>query len=207
MGQEPMSEQGTQRTPEEIRRDIETTRADMDLTMDQLETRVSPSRIRQRQTAKVRDRWTRARESVMGSPDSTSSSSTRDRIRSQGDEAVRMAKDAPDRLEAQTRGNPLAAGAIAFGVGALVGSLLPASDTEQQAARRLREHAEEPVKQELKDAGQRSKDELQPAAQDAAQQTKERAANAAQATKDEAQDRAQNVQERAREGTDRARNT
>lgn len=226
MGEEPMSTTPqTERTPEEIRRDIEATRADMDQTMDQLETRVSPTRIKERQTAKLRGRWSRVRESIMGSaqqardsvtgtaeqvhdsvtPSSGGGASATDRVREQGHQAAEAVKDAPDRAKAQTRGNPLAAGTVAFGLGALVGSLLPSSEAEQQAAGKLRQEAEEPVKQKLKQAGQQSKEDLQPAVQDAAQQTKQRATDAAQNTKDEAQDRAQNVQQRAQEGADRAK--
>jgi hypothetical protein len=41
----------------------------------------------------------------------------------------------------QTQGNPLAAGLIAFGVGWLAASLIPASRPEQQAAAKAKEHA------------------------------------------------------------------
>jgi Protein of unknown function (DUF3618) len=218
MAEEPLNT--GQRTPDQIRRDIEATRADMDQTMDQLETRVRPSAIRQRQTAKLRGRWGRARERVMGSRDYAATrtgqpyrgngdagSSVTDQARARGDQAAQAVKDAPDRAMAQTRGNPLAAGVIAFGVGALVGSLLPSSEAEQQAATKLRDEAQEPTKQALKEAGERSKEELQPAVQDAAQRTKERASDAAQTTKDEAQDRAQQTKDRAQEGADRARGT
>ena len=209
MAEEPMSTTG-ERTPEEIRRDIEMTRADMDRTMSQIEDRVSPTAIRERQTAKLRGRWSRVRTSVMGSPDSPfsgggSDGSVSDKVRGQGEHAAAAVKQTPERIETQTRGNPLAAGAIAFGAGALLGSLLPASQREQQAASALREQAEEPLKQGVREMGEQTKDDLQPALQDAADQTKQRATEAAQTTKDEAQSRAQDVQERARDGAQQAR--
>lgn len=128
-----------------------------------------------------------------------------DRVRTQGQQGAEALRQAPDRIESQTRGNPLAAGAIAFGVGALVGSLLPASRGEQEAATALRDRTEEPLRQELRDAGERSKEELQPAVSDAADRTKERAGEAAQRTRDEAQQRARDVGDRAREGAQQTR--
>ena len=48
---------------------------------------------------------------------------------------------APAQLTSQARGNPLAAGLIAFGVGLLAGSLLPTSAAEQQAATKVKDAA------------------------------------------------------------------
>lgn len=209
MADEPMSTTG-ERTPEEIRRDIEATRADMDRTMNQIEDRVSPTAIRERQTERLRGRWSRVKTSVMGSPDSPfsgggSGGSVTDTVRGQGEDAAAAVKSAPDRIEAQTRGNPLAAGAIAFGVGALLGSVLPASQREQEAASAVRDQAEEPLKQGLKQMGEQTKEDLQPTVQQAADQTKDRATEAAQTTKDDAQSRAQNVQDRAQQGAQQTR--
>lgn len=206
MAQEPMT---GQRGPDEIRRDIEGTRRDMDHTMDEIEGRVSPRRIRDRQTARVRGRWSRVRGSVMGSHDegasTTGGHSATDRARAQGQEATDAVRAAPDRAKSQTRGNPLAAGLIAFGVGALAGSLLPSSKGEQRAATGLRERAEEPIKQEVKQAAQQSKDDLQPSVERATDETRQSAQSAAQHTKDDAQNRAGDVQQRAQQATDQTR--
>ena len=40
---------------------------------------------------------------------------------------------APQAIQTQTQGNPLAAGLVAFGVGALAGTLLPTTRREEQA--------------------------------------------------------------------------
>lgn len=209
MDSEPMTDQ---RSPEQIRRDIEETRADMDQTLDQIEYKVSPTHIRERQTAKVRSRFSEmrstVRDNVMGSRDygtSSSGPSTTDQARQKGQEAADTVRDAPDKALAQTRGNPLAAGLIAFGAGAMLGGLMPSTQAEQDAATTLKDKAEEPVKQELSDSAQRSKDDMQPAAQEAADQTKERAQEAAQRTKDDAQSRAQDVEEDASDASDRVR--
>ncbi len=48
---------------------------------------------------------------------------------------------APRHIGEQTQGNPLAAGLVAFGLGLVAGSLVPASEAEAQAARKVREGA------------------------------------------------------------------
>ena len=51
----------------------------------------------------------------------------------------------PQAIRRQTRGNPLAAGLIAFGAGWLVSSLLPASRREQELADQAKQVAQEKV--------------------------------------------------------------
>ena len=82
----------------------------------------------------------------------------------------------------QTQGNPLAAGLIAFGVGWLVSSLLPASEKEKQLAQQaetaVREHKDtllEPAKQAAQEIGE----QLKPAAQEAVESVKATAQDAA----------------------------
>ena len=53
---------------------------------------------------------------------------------------------------AQTKGQPLVAGALAFGVGFLIASAFPGSQTEGQVAQKIREAAQ-PAVDELKQAG------------------------------------------------------
>jgi uncharacterized protein DUF3618 len=101
-------------------------------------------------------------------------------------------------MREQTEGNPLAAGLVAFGVGWLVSSLLPATDTERRAARRAVEQAKEQgvvdqAKQVAQDVGQH----MQGQATEAAQQVKEKAQDATETVKDEAQGAAQDVKQAA----------
>jgi hypothetical protein len=89
----------------------------------------------------------------------------------------------------QTEGNPLAAGTVAFGVGWLVSSLMPATETEQQAARRAGEAARErggPVLEQAKQAAQEMGQTLQAEAGERAQHVKERTQQAASAVTEEA---------------------
>src|SRR4051812_43055242 len=52
---------------EQLRRDIEYTRADMTETVDAIEDRIRPSRAIQRQKNRMSDRWYDVRDRVMGS--------------------------------------------------------------------------------------------------------------------------------------------
>ncbi|MFI1510628.1 hypothetical protein [Streptomyces sp. NPDC020597] len=113
-------------------------------------------------------------------------------------EAVRQA---PDEAMRQTQGNPLAAGLIAFGVGLLASSLLPASEVEQDKAAALvgSGGALEPVKEAALSSAQNLKEGAKETAQNAAQEVKDTAAEAARTTQDEARDQAAQVTDQARE--------
>jgi len=172
-----------QRTaPEELqRREIEVTRADVGRTLGRLEDRVSPGRIKDRQLGRLRGRWQTVRESVMGRDD-RDGGEWRDRLADSRD----AAQDAPERLEDATRGNPLAAGMIALGVGALAGSLLPPSRPERRIASDVREDLEQPLRHELQDSGRELGDRLAERAQDAADEVRSTARDASKRTAEDA---------------------
>jgi hypothetical protein len=110
------------------------------------------------------------------------------------DSARQTLAGAPDQAIAQARGNPLAAGLIAFGGGLLLASLLPSTQPEQQAAQTLRDRFEEPVKQQAQQVAQDAKEALQPAAQQAAESVKQTAQEGVERTRDDATSSAQQVQ-------------
>jgi hypothetical protein len=105
--------------------------------------------------------------------------------------AVHRAGDAAQGTVAsarqRTEGNPLAAGLIAFGVGWLVSSLLPASEPETRAARRVADTATEDggfvdqAKQSAAELG----DNLRDSARDAVEQVSMHAQDAAGTVKAE----------------------
>lgn len=185
------------RSPEDIRREIEATRADMGGTLTEIEDRVSPAKIRERQTQRVKGRWNSMQESVMGP------SEYRGPRHQQGGADVRdRLSQAPGQATSKAQGNPLAAGLIAFGAGLLAAAVIPSSQREQEAVGELRDRYEEPVKRELQSAGQQAKQELQPQAQQAAEQVKQTAQEGAQQTRGEAQSSAQQVRGQAQGARD-----
>ena len=162
--------------PDEIRREIEDTRGRLSHDVNALTETVSPSNVARRQADKVAGVATSVKERVMG---------TADDLRASGSDAASTVADAPgaaaDKARSKTQGNPLAAGLIALGAGWLVGSMLPASEKEKQAASTLKDKAQ-PLVEEAKSV-----------AQDTAQQLKEPAKQAAQSVKDTAVEAKDNV--------------
>jgi hypothetical protein len=193
--------------PEQLRREIAATRTDMDRTLAELEDRVSPTRIKERQTEKVRSRWADVKTSVMGATDDAQDRGAALADQAQGSlqDAQQAVKQTPQQLEDATRGNPLAAGLIAFGVGALAGSLLPASPPERKVASDLRDQFEEPVKEQLQQSGEEVKTELQDHAQAAVEDTKQTAQQAAERVQHEAQASAEQAQDQAQDAADTVR--
>ena len=189
--------------PEQQRREIAETREDMGRTMAEIEDRVSPSRIKERQSQRARTKWARMRESVMGSKEDAKS-----RASGKAHEAQDRMHQGPERVEQMTRGNPMAAGLIALGVGALAGTMIPASRPEKQMASELRDEFEGPVREGLQGMGHDVQDQLTEQAKetvkdhamdvasdalDSAKRTQEQAKGSAKEVGSEAKDAGQSV--------------
>ncbi len=123
-------------------------------------------------------------------------------VQHRAEDAVHGLQQAPARLRRGTRGNPLAAGLIALGAGWLVGSLIPASRAEQDAAERVKEQAA-PLVDEAKSAAQEMGEHLKPQAQEAMASVKDTATTGVENVKVEGQDKAGQLKD---ESTQAARN-
>jgi hypothetical protein len=205
--------------PDVIRRQIEDTRRELSYDVDALNEKVNPARVVDRRVSAAKGRMTNLKEKVMGSAHDTTSSahgmasnaagsvqnaasSAAGTVQDAASSAAEAVQNAPDAVVRQTQGNPLAAGLIAFGVGWLVSSLLPASEKEKQLAQQaesaVREHKDallEPAKQAAQEIGE----QLKPAAQDAVESVKATAQDAAATVKDEGQSAVQDVQGQAQQ--------
>jgi hypothetical protein len=205
--------------PEVIRRQIEDTRRELSYDVDALNEKVNPARVVDRRVSAAKGRMTNLKERVMGSAHDTTSSaqgmasnaagsvqnaasSAAGTVQDAASSAAEAVQQAPDTIVRQTQGNPLAAGLIAFGVGWLVSSLLPASEKERQLAQQaesaVRENKEallEPAKQAAQEIG----DQLKPAAQDAVESVKATAQDAASTVKEEGKSAAADVQGQAQQ--------
>ena len=106
---------------------------------------------------------------------------------------------APELIQHQTQGNPLAAGLIAFGAGFLVSTLIPPSEPERQAAGALQEKLE-PVKERAIEAGQGLKEQVQQAATEGLGHVKESASEAAQQVKQDVDDAGGQVKDHTQQG-------
>src|SRR5918997_80623 len=209
----------TSSDPEVIRQQIEDTRRELSYDVDALNEKVNPARVVDRRMTAAKGRVARVKEKVMGSAHDTSyrtqgaasnvagsvqnaASSAADSVQNAASTAVDTVQQTPDMIVRQTQGNPLAAGLIAFGVGWLVSSLLPATEKERQLAQQaestLREHKDEllaPAKQAAQEVGE----QLKPAAQHAVEEVRGTATDAAQTVKQEGQSAAQDVQGQAQQ--------
>jgi uncharacterized protein YjbJ (UPF0337 family) len=179
--------------PEVIRRDIESTRADLSRNVDALTEKVSPSRVVGRRVDRAKDAVGSVKDKVMGSSDNPydqgAMGDATDKASSMASSIGDTATSAPTIARQKTRGNPLAAGMIAFGVGWLASSLLPATEKEQEAASAVKDKASEhsdTLTAPIKEAAGNAKENLRAPAQDAVQSVKGTATEATATVKDEA---------------------
>jgi ElaB/YqjD/DUF883 family membrane-anchored ribosome-binding protein len=247
-------------TPDEIRSEIESTRADLGVNVDRIVDRTSPRRVMRRRADRARAAVRGARERIMGLPEGgwqeTDSGqgiagtahgavqSAKETVRERGEQAAQAAREgkeqvmetagqavetagqavettkhgaqqaadavgaAPEMARERTRGNPLGAGVVAFGVGLVVASLLPSAPAERTAGRRVREHAgdvAEPIKRVAAEPAQRLAAETGETARDAAQKVGDAATDAARTTGQQARTHGEDVADHARESASNVR--
>lgn len=196
-------------TPEEIRARIDRTRESVSNDVDALAEKVSPSSIVGRETERVKGKVNAVKDRLFGSDDQDpgvvgqAGQDVRGAVGHAGD-SVRGAvgnvgegvRHTADRAAEKAKGNPLAMGLIAFGVGALISSLIPASSVEKDAASKVKDAAQ-PLMDEVKDVAKEAGEHLKEPAQEAAQTLKDSAQTAGQNIKGEAQAAAADVKDEA----------
>jgi uncharacterized protein YegP (UPF0339 family) len=213
----------TSNDPDEIRADIERTRAALSDDVDDLAESVKPRSVARRQVDKVKDAVGGVKDRVMGSDDddydtgamgtvsdkayaardavADKAYAAKDTVGEKASEAADAVREAPATLKRKAQGNPLAAGVIAFGLGMLVSSLIPSSEKERQAVSTLQENLE-PVKQKATEVARDMGESLKPAAQEAAESVKSTAQEGVESVKQEGQSAAQDVKGQARDSKD-----
>ncbi|TKJ35148.1 DUF3618 domain-containing protein [Blastococcus sp. CCUG 61487] len=209
----------TSSDPDVIRRQIEDTRRELSYDVDALNEKVNPARVVDRRVTAAKGRMTSLKDKVMGTAEDTrqsahgaassaagsvqdAASNAAGTVQDAASSAADAVQQAPQMVRQQTQGNPLAAGLIAFGVGWLVSSLMPATQKEQQLARQaetaVREN-KDALMAPAKQAAQEMGEQLKPAAQDAMESVKSTAEDAAETVKSEGQSAAQDVQSQAQQ--------
>lgn len=121
-------------------------------------------------------------------PRPASASSSASDLGDRAAELVHAAGQAPQAVKRQTRGNPLMAGAVAFGTGVLVAYAMPASTRERAIAEQVRERAE-PLVEHAREA-----------AADLASEVKDTAAEEAHGLADHAKGAADDLKQEASDG-------
>jgi Protein of unknown function (DUF3618) len=235
--------------PEQIRRAIERTQANLSTNVDALAEKVTPGRIVERRVERVRGTALRWKDKVMGSNPlqgplsptpsgwtpqgggardvagqvagavsgtaSSAASTVSDTASSAASSASDVAStaagavaEAPQMARRQTQGNPLAAGLVAFGVGWLISSLLPASRREQELASQARDRASElgqPVAEAARQVATDVRDNLAQPAQQAAESVRSTATEAGRTVADEGRAAAEEVQGQAQQSAGNVR--
>ena len=208
----------TSNDPDEIRADIERTRAALSDDVDDLAESVNPKNVAQRQVDKVKEAASNVKDRVMGSDDDEYSGSTvggvsdktyaakdavadkayaaKDTVSERASEAGEAVRQTPRRIRRKAQGNPLAAGVIAFGLGMLVSSLIPSTEKEREAVSQLQENLE-PLKEKAAEVAKDVGESLKPAAQEAAESVRETAQEGVENLKQEGQSAAQDVKDQA----------
>jgi Protein of unknown function (DUF3618) len=198
--------------PDRIRNDIDDTRSDLARRVDLLADKTIPTRVAHR-------RWSAVKEKVMGSPaprhgthSAGEGGSAVDSVRDGARSAVATAQDkasqvgdsvqdAPAAVARQTQGNPIAAGVIAFGVGLLAASLIPATEVEKRAGAQLKDNAGglvDQVREPLQESAQQLKSDLTGTVKDASESVKATAQDAAHTTAREAKSSTRDATEQTR---------
>ena len=210
----------TSNDPDEIRADIERTRAALSDDVDDLAESVKPKNVAQRQVDKVKGAASNVKERVMGSDDDDYSGSTvgtvsdrassakdavadkayaaKDTVSGRASEAREAVRQAPTRVKRRAQGNPLAAGVIAFGLGMLVSSLIPSTEKERRAVSQLQDNLE-PVKEMASEVARDVGESLKPVAQEAAESVRATAQEGVESVKQEGQAAAQDVKYQAQD--------
>jgi F0F1-type ATP synthase membrane subunit b/b' len=184
----------TSNDPDQIRAEIEQTRAALSDDVDALADTANPKNIARRQVdtvkGSVKDAVIGAKERVMGTAEDVkgrvagSAEGASDAARDKASAVSNAVSDAPYTAKAKTQGNPLAAGLIAFGAGLLISSLIPSSQKEQEAVSTLQDNLE-PLKEKATEAAKEVAAQLKEPAQEAAQSVKATAAEGAENVKAE----------------------
>jgi ElaB/YqjD/DUF883 family membrane-anchored ribosome-binding protein len=211
--------------PDQIRREIEATRNSLSTDVDALAYKVSPGRIVDDRKQRARSALQNVRDKVMGTASdyghstshaahsvadraASAASTVNERAHSAASTVGDAAQRAPQVLREKSEGNPLAAGLIAFGVGMLVSSLIPASRREQQVATQVKDRAGEHagvVKEKLGEVANEMKEELREPARQATESVRSTAQDAAQTVRDDTRSAAQDVKGQAQQSREQVR--
>lgn len=214
--------------PDEIRREIDRTRANLSHDVNALADEANPRQIARRQVQKVRSSAGSLRERLFGSDDdypsaqygsysyptdqygdpyrrSTGGTSTIEQAKEGVSDMAHTVKDAaadaPAQMRRRTQGAPLALGLIAFGVGGLVAALMPASDTERRAAAAVKEQAG-PLVDEARTVAREAVENVKPVAQEAVASVQESARSGAETIREDAKSSAETVKQDAARAKD-----
>lgn len=200
--------------PTRLRTEIEQTRASLSDNVDALAYEANPVHMAQRQVSKAKAFGSRLLDRILGTAEDLRDAAmekvqgTAEGISDRASDVGHGLSDLPHTAKQQTQGNPLAAGAVAFGIGLLIASAFPASRKEQELAENIKEQAR-PFTDQVSAAAKEVVDNLAEPAREAVDTMKDSAAAAVETVQAEADDAVSEVKglasESASEVSDQAR--
>lgn len=201
---------------DQLKRDIEQTRGNLTSTVDAIGDRVSPGRIVERKTNRMRQGVQSVRDRVMGAA-SGATGAVGDRVsgaatsvRDTAGSAAGSIRDAPSSVKQaateRTEGAPFAAGLIAFGAGLLASALVKPTARETQLAQAAVDAAQ-PVKESLAEAGREVASNLKDQGQTAVEEVKSTATQAASDVKETARQASEQTMDLGREAASDVKET
>jgi gas vesicle protein len=168
---------------DQLTADIAQTRDRMSGHLDELQDKVSPTAIVDRQKQAARAKVGGIKEKAFGT------------ARSAGN-ATPSPSDASDAARHQVQGAPIAAGLAAFGLGMVIAALVPATEAESKAAVQVKDVVQDKAQPLMEDAKAAATDigqNLKESAAQSAQQVKDTGTEAVATVKDEGQSSVQTV--------------
>lgn len=169
--------------PDQIRSEIEQTRAGLATDVNLLTEKVSPARVVERRVDSAKEAVGTFTGRVFGRADDPQTGPGASLTG-----AVDAVRSTPEVAKDKATGSPLLAGALAFGAGYLLSTVLPSSRRERTAANQVTDRLQdlkEPVQQQVTAIAAEVKQDLQPQAEQAAAAVKATAAQAASAVKEQ----------------------
>lgn len=172
---------------DDLRRDMEMRRIAISETVDEIQTRVSPSHVAARARYRVRTRMSRWKDNIMGQVHEADGGmrEAAGEMRERAGEMTDSVRQAPSAVERYTRGNPLAVGLMAVGAGALIASLLPETRQERRMAGKIQPKIEEAAS-EVAEVGRDVAEEVKGTAQEGMSRVQETARSAGEEMKEDA---------------------
>ena len=133
----------TAENPQQIRQEIEQTRADLSITLDEIGDRVSPGRIVQRRKDRVRGRWDDLRTRVMGSAPVGATSSGLSSVSEKGSSMGQAISNAPGQVSnaASSAGSSISS-AASSAAGTVSSAASSVAETASNAPDQLKQQAQ-----------------------------------------------------------------
>ena len=157
-----------------LKRGIDATRQELVRDVGRLtEQAQHPAQLARRELGRVRAGLRSVKERVMGASEQAAST-----VAEAASDLPATVRAAPRKIADATSGSPVAVGIIAFGAGLLAAALIPESDAEREAVKRLSDNIG-PMTEPLQQAGRALADDVRTSVEAAADELKSSAADAA----------------------------